>query len=263
MKTAKIQLNGKSLSYNIFGKGKKVIVFLHGYLESKELWTDFSTILSSKYIVICPDLPGQGESDPQPEQTVESMAEAVSALLDFLKIENVFLFGHSMGGYVALAFAELFPEKLKAIGLLHSHPFSDSEEKQKQRSLEIDLVKKGKRELIIRNSIPKLFALEFIETNKFSVEKAIEMALKTTDEGMIACIYAMMKRKDRLAVLRKMRIPILMIAGRKDELILCSKAIDTSKEIDNITFYILENSGHVGMIEEPKKMLKKIEKFLF
>jgi len=261
MKSAKIQLNGKSLSYHISGKGK-VIVFLHGYLESKELWTDFSNILSSKYTVVCIDLPGQRESDPHQEQTVESMAQAISGLLDYLKIKKVSLFGHSMGGYVALAFAELFPDKLDAIGLLHSHPFSDSDEKRKQRSLEIELVKKGKRELIIRNSIPTYFASEFVKTHNSSVEKAMEMALKTTDDGMIACISAMMKRKNRLNVLKKIHIPILMIAGRKDELIPCSKAMDTAKEINNISFYILENSGHVGMVEEPKEMLEKIKEFL-
>jgi pimeloyl-ACP methyl ester carboxylesterase len=79
---------------------------------------------------------------------------------------------------------------------------------------------------------------------------------------MIACISAMMKRKNRLGILKNLKVPILLIAGRKDELISCNKAEETAKELKNLSFSILENSGHVGMIEESGKMLKKIKKFL-
>lgn len=261
METAKILLHGKSLNYFISGKGK-VIVLLHGYLESMELWSDFATHLASKFTVICPDLPGQGGSDVQYEQSIESMAVAVSELLDHLKIKKVSMFGHSMGGYVTLAFTELFPEKLEAMGLLHSHPFSDSEEKQRQRLQEIELVKKGKRELIIRNAVPNYFAPGFAGSHRSKVEKALEIALKTNDEGMIACISAMRNRKDRFQILKNSLVPSLWIAGRKDELFPCSKAVETSKELKNTSFHILENSGHVGMVEEPQQMLRLVNEFL-
>lgn len=261
MNSAKIQINGKSLSYSFSGKGKSVVL-LHGYLESKELWEEVASVLSSKYFVICPDLPGQGDSEPHEKQTMESMAESVSKLLDHLKIDKTYLFGHSMGGYVTLAFAELFNQKLLGIGLLHSHPFKDSDEKQKQRSQEIELVKNGKRELIIKSSVPNYFASEFAGKSKEAVEKSIHMAMKTKDNGMIACIFAMMKRKDRLDVLKKCQIPILLIAGRKDKLIPCDKAIETANEVENIHFSILENSGHVGMVEEPLKTIQIIQEFI-
>jgi pimeloyl-ACP methyl ester carboxylesterase len=261
MNSAKIQINGKSLSYSVSGKGKPVVL-LHGYLESKELWEDIASVLSSKYFVICPDLPGQGDSEPHEQQTIESMAESVSKLLDYLKIDKIYLFGHSMGGYVSLAFTELFQQKLLGIGLLHSHPFKDSDEKQKQRSQEIELVKNGKRELIIKSSVPNYFASEFAEKNKEIVEKSNNMAMKTKDEGMIACISAMMKRKDRLDVLKKCQIPVLLIAGRKDKLIPCDKAIETAKEIENIQFEILEKSGHVGMVEELNETINILTRFL-
>ena len=261
MNTAKIQINGKSLSYSVSGEGKPVVL-LHGYLETKELWDETASALSSKYLVICPDLPGQGDSDSCIEQTVESMAGSVSLLLDHLKIKKTSLFGHSMGGYVTLAFAELFSDKLDAFGLLHSHPFSDSEEKRKQRLQEIELVKKGKRELIILNSVPNYYALDFPKTHKHIVDKAIQMALKTNDEGMIACISAMRNRKERLQIIKNSPVPLLWIVGRKDELFPCSKALETVKEIKNISFYVLENSGHVGMVEEAEETIKILTRFL-
>ncbi len=261
MKNYSVTIDGKKLNYNVFGQGN-VVVLLHGYLETKELWDEVAQKLSEKYQVICPDLPGQGESEVLPGQTVESMAGSVNGLLKYLKIEKANLFGHSMGGYVTLAFAELFPENLEKFGLLHSHPFADSPEKKEQRLQEIDLVKKGRREMIIRYSVPGYFAPGFVSENKQRVDKALELALKTSDEGMIACISAMRQRKERLYVLENSPIPYLWIAGRKDELFSSSRAIETAKELKNISFHILENSGHVGMTEEAGETIKILTQFL-
>ena len=261
MKTNAVSINEKELSYNTSGEGQPIIL-LHGYLETKELWDDIALSLSENYQVICPDLPGQGDSEALTEQTMESMAETIKCLLDYLKIDKVYLFGHSMGGYISLAFAEMFPERLIKFGFLHSHPFADSDEKKEQRLQEIELVKKGKREIIIRYAVPNYYAPGFATNNKLIVHKAIEQALKTKDDGMIACISAMRLRKERLHVLKNCPLPSLWIAGRKDELFPCNKAIETAKELSNTSFHILEKSGHVGMIEEKEETVKLLIQFL-
>ena len=261
MSTFSVTFNDKKLVYNISGEGQ-AIVLLHGYLETKELWSELTAVLSKKYQVICPDLPGQGDSEPLNTQTMESMAESVKCLLDHLKIDKVYLFGHSMGGYISLAFAEMFPEKLIKFGLLHSHPFADSDEKKEQRLQEIELVKKGKREIIIRFAVPNYYAPGFATNNKENVDLAINQALKTTDDGMIACISAMRVRKDRLHILKNSSLPALWIAGRKDELFPCERAIETARDLKNTSFHILEKSGHVGMIEEKNETIKILNQFL-
>lgn len=261
MENYSITINGKKLSYNISGKGRPVVL-LHGYLETKELWDEIALKLSEKYSVICPDLPGQGESEPLFNQTIESMAMAVNGLLEYLNIGKVNLFGHSMGGYVTLVFAELFPDKPESFGLLHSHPFPDSPEKKEQRLQEIDLVKKGRREMIIKYSVPGYFAPGFASENEQIINKAIEQALKTTDQGMIACISAMKQRKEMLHVLKNSTLPKLWIIGRKDEFFPCSRAIEISRELKNTSFHILEKSGHVGMTEQSEETIEIISDFL-
>lgn len=259
--TSSIVYNQKLLSYNITGQGTPVVL-LHGYLETKELWDNISKELSKQYLVICPDLPGQGDSEPLLGQTVETMAESIYGLLESLKIEKANVFGHSMGGYITLAFAELFPDKVDKFGLLHSHPFPDSPEKKEQRIQEISLVNRGRREFIIKFAIPGYFATGYAEENPEKLDRALELALKTTDSGMIACINAMRNRKNRLYVLQDSKVISLWIAGRKDEFLPCSTAIETARELKNTKFYILENSGHVGMVEEFEKTVKILNQFL-
>jgi pimeloyl-ACP methyl ester carboxylesterase len=258
---AYVKIDNKNIHYQISGKGL-VLVLLHGYLETHQLWDNILLRLSENYCIICPDLPGQGESEVHSNQTVESMAKAIYDLTQFLKIERFHLFGHSMGGYVTLAFAELFPEKLITFGLLHSHPFEDSIEKKIARNNEINFVNKGKRELIIRQSIPGYFATSFAETHNDIINRSICFALKTNDDGMKACITAMQQRPDRLNVLKNSKIPSLWIAGRKDKLFSCNLAIETAKKLENTKFYILEQSGHVGMTEEPEKTIEILTQFL-
>lgn len=87
-------------------------MLLHGYLESLEIWDDFALELSKSYRVLLVDLPGHGESDCSSDcDTVEGLAGSVNAILEYLKLSQVAIVGHSMGGYLALAFAELFPKR--------------------------------------------------------------------------------------------------------------------------------------------------------
>lgn len=126
--------NGK-VHYTIRGTGK-VIVLLHGYLESSEVWENISEKLSGKFRIICVDLPGHGLSDIYGDtHTMEFMATVIKELLVSLGIKKAFLIGHSLGGYVTLAFLELFPELLKGYCLFHSQPFPDPPAALERRNL--------------------------------------------------------------------------------------------------------------------------------
>ena len=167
-----------------------------------------------------------------------------------------------MGGYVALAFAGLFPEKLSALCLFHSNPYADSCEKKIMRLHEIELINKGKKNLIIKTTIPKLFAKAFIEQRKMLVVQSLNIALKTSKKGMLACLLAIMNRPDRTQVLKNMKIPVLWIAGKHDELFSYTKVLKISKGIKHIKTKVLEISGHNGMLEEPDKTLQLLNNFM-
>lgn len=251
----------KLLSYNIIGEGFP-IVLLHGYLETNEIWSDFALKLSVHYKVICPDLPGHGKSEEFEQQTIEIMAGAVNYLLNHLKIEKIFLVGHSMGGYVTLAIAELFPEKIKCLCLFHSHPFADSEEKKNNRMHEIELLKKGKKHLLINMGIPKMFAQEYLNKRKELLKNSLQIASNISANGMIACLNAMMKRPDRSVFLMNISFPVLLILGKHDEYFSYKDISAYSNKIKQIKTVVLETSGHLGMFEEPDLSLQLILEFV-
>lgn len=240
-----------------------MVVLLHGYLESKEMWNDLAAFLSKNYRVICPDLPGHGKSTFEGnEVSMELAAKAVKNLLNSLKIEKCVLIGHSMGGYVALAFAELFAECLVGFGLFHSHPFADNDDKKIARLRDIDMIAKGKKAEIVETNIPRLFANFNISQLSKQVEKWKSVAFATPDCGIIASLRGMVSRKDRDFVLSQLNVPSILIFGKWDNLIPKEIGIELENKHSYPRFLWLENSGHLGMIEEPDQTRLAITSFL-
>lgn len=251
----------KKIAFSIKGEGQP-IVLLHGYLETMDTWKSFGSKLSEKFRVITIDLPGHGESEViKPVHTMELMAEVVFALLLHLEIYHIYLIGHSMGGYVSLAFAEKYPEMLKGFSLFHSHPFADSEETRKNRNREIELVRLGKKETIIQMNVQNGFAEKNRKRFRNEIDEFKSIAVQNKDEGIIANLEGMKKRKDRSGFLSAIKIPFLLIAGQNDFYIPLSKTnqIDLPK---NGYLYILENSGHMGFVEEPEKSADILDRFI-
>jgi pimeloyl-ACP methyl ester carboxylesterase len=245
-------------------QGKEIpVVLLHGYLESLSIWDDFSTSLTKYCRVIRIDLPGHGESGIIGEtHTMERMAESVKAVLDYLKIDKVYLIGHSLGGYVTLAFFELFSERLFGFSLFHSHPLADTPETKENRKREIGLVMEGKKKLIYNVNVPRAFADENLEIFKKQVDFAKEIAGRTEDKGIIALLKGMMKRPDRRNLLAGAALPFLWILGKKDNYIPYQTIINTVEIPGNGELVTLQKSGHMGFMEEKEKALEAVLGFV-
>ena len=152
-----VLVKGNKLHYSLQGKGK-TIVLLHGFMESLNLWKYFTRRLSSGFRVLSIDLPGHGLSENiRKVHSMELMADTVNAVLKELGIASCHMVGHSMGGYVSLAFAERYPRKLKGLTLFHSHAMADSAEARKNRDRAIKLVSQDKIGYV-QNFFPLLFA---------------------------------------------------------------------------------------------------------
>ena len=122
-----LEIKGKKLYYSDQGKGRAVVL-LHGYLESAEIWNDFTKQLSRIFRVICFDIPGHGLSETIcSAHSMQQLVESIYKALKLLKISDCFMVGHSMGGYVTLQFHKQFPKLLSGFCLFHSHPFADSQ----------------------------------------------------------------------------------------------------------------------------------------
>ena len=247
-----IEYRGTDLVYSDRGAGL-CILLLHGYLETGEIWRSFMEQFPSGFRLIVPDLPGHGASGSWGKvHTMEEVAGAINAILEFEGIDKVLLAGHSMGGYVTMAFAALFPEKLLACALVHSTPFPDTEEKRDNRDREISLVHCGKKRQVVMVSIPKAFATDNLEKMSAQVDRARQIAMMNPDDGIIALLRGMKARTDRTAVMQDPRVPLLLIGGMKDNYIPVEVFDKLVTLAPHASVLRLKESGHMGFVEEPE-----------
>jgi pimeloyl-ACP methyl ester carboxylesterase len=250
------------ICYSDTGKGP-VIVLLHGYLESSEVWNGFAEKLSSEFRVISIDLPGHGLSDVYGEtHTMEFMATAVKELLAILHINKVCLAGHSLGGYVTLAFLELYPEYLSGYCLFHSQPFSDTPEALEKRKREIEIVKIGKKNMMYPENVIKMFATSNLENFSGALQRSKGIASQIPGEGIIAVLNGMIIRPSRVSLMEAGRVPCLWILGLMDNYIPCDVVQTRVNLPSNARVVVLNNSGHMGFVEEEKLSVKIITDFV-
>ena len=248
------------VSFSDKGKGR-VIVLLHGFLESLEIWEEFSTKLSKHFRVISIDLPGHGKTPCIGYiHPMELLAECVKSVMDSLELRRYVVVGHSMGGYVALAFAELFPQNVSGLCLFHSTAMPDSAEKKKDRDRVADIVKKDHKQFV-SDLIPKLFAQENIPLLKSAVDKAKQIALNTSKEGIVAALLGMKERPSRELVLKNAKYPVLFIVGKKDVLLAWDNLLLLTSLPKKSFNTVLEHAGHMGFYEATEETMKAVRKF--
>lgn len=254
--------SGGRIHYSDSGNGT-VIVLLHGYLESSEVWNSFAEKLKSEFRIISVDLPGHGLSDVYGEvHSMEFMATAVKNMVDSLDLKKVFLLGHSMGGYVALAFLELFPEYLLGYCLFHSQPFADTPAALEKRRREIEIVKAGKKNMMYPDNVIRMFAPSNLEKFSDSLRKSKDIASQIPGEGITAVLNGMMIRPSRLSFMEDGKIPCLWILGLMDNYIPCNIIRANVNLPPNARVIVLKESGHLGFIEEEENSLRAITEFV-
>jgi len=247
------------ISYSDSGKGTAVVL-LHGFLENKTMWDFYVSELSKKNRIITIDLLGHGETESLGYvQTMEENADVVHEVLAKLKIRKAILVGHSMGGYIALAFAELYPKKMKGLVLLNSTSKEDSPERKKNRDRAIKAVKKD-YETFIRLSIANLFSEENREILVNEIEVVKIQALKTPLQGIVASLEGMKVRKDREFLLHTTTFPKLLILGKKDPVLNYDENLEQIKNTDVklVTF----QDGHMSSIENQEELLTVLASFI-
>lgn len=213
-------INYKNTKIHYYEKGKgSTLIFLHGFLENLNMWQPYFEFFSQKHRVIAIDLLGHGNSECMGYiHTMEDMADAVFALISELKLRKITLLGHSMGGYVSLAFAELYPDHVKGLALIASTSRADSSERKINRDRAIELIKKN-RTTFINIAISNLFGEEERTTYLKEIESTKSEALKMPIRGIIAALEGMKIRADREVILHFAPYPITLITGKKDSVI--------------------------------------------
>ena len=247
------------ISYSDTGKGTS-IVFLHGFLENSTMWNEHILELSKKHRVICVDLLGHGDTDCLGYvHTMEDMADAVHHVLHELKLRKVVLVGHSMGGYVALAFAELYPDMMKGLVLVNSTSRADSDERKLNRDRAILAIKKSYA-TAIRMAISNLFSEENRDRLTDEIEAVKLEALKTPLQGIVAAQEGMKVRNDREVLLHLTPYPKVLILGKKDPVLNYEENKDQveNSDVELVTF----NDGHMSHIENRDELTEVLLNFL-
>lgn len=244
-------------------KGDRVVVLLHGYLESLNVWDDFTGLIQPYTRVIAPDIPGHGISEIKGEvHSMEFLADVIHGALKESGVEKCTVAGHSMGGYVALALAAKYPKMLDGLVLFSSTPNPDSPEKREMREREVQVVLGGKKELLSRTLPGKGFAAENRTKFADAIEDLAEQVMLTEDEGIVALLRGMEERPDMNEMLRNLKVPQMFILGRKDEYITPEIADAMIGNHPQAKVVWLENSGHMGFIEEPQASAEALLDFM-
>jgi len=254
-----LQYKGINIFYTDNGNGNTVVL-LHGFLENSTMWKDFVPELSKKNRVICVDLLGHGNTGCLGYiHTMELMADIIKQVLQHLKINQAILIGHSMGGYVALAFAENYPEITKALCLMNSTPNEDNSERKKNRDRAIIAVKNNYK-AFVRIAIVNLFRPKNRTIFSEKIKSIKEEALKTPVQGIIAALEGMKIRKDREQFFKNAAFKKLMIISKKDPVLDFESLIKQTRNT-NINTVIFPD-GHMSHIENKSLFLQNIMHFI-
>ena len=239
------------LHYEMTGNGKENLVLLHGFMESSEIWKFLEPHLSDQFKIIKIDLPGHGKSPNYREiNTMEMMAKEVDKVISDLNLEKIHLLGHSMGGYVSLAFAELFPEKVKSMTLFFSTFFADNDEKKEQRRNSFRIIKDAFAHYV-NVGIPNLFNPNEKDILEGKINFTKEIALSTDNYGVLAAVKGMIERTDKLEIIQIIDAKILVLTGKHDSAVNIEKTLKHLPDKTNIKSYVLD-CGHMGQLEKPE-----------
>jgi len=254
-----LQYKGINIFYTDNGNGNTVVL-LHGFLENSTMWREFIPELSKKNRIITIDLLGHGKTDCLGYiHTMELMADVVKQVLNHLKINKATIIGHSMGGYVALAFAENYPEMVKSVCLMNSTPNEDSKERKINRDRAIIAVKNNYK-AFVRIAIVNLFRPKNKTIFSKKIKEIKEEALKTPVQGIIAALEGMKIRKDREEFFINADFKKLMIVSKKDPVLDFESLINQTKNT-NINVAIFPD-GHMSHIENKSLFLQNIVHFI-
>lgn len=257
------QYRGSEIYYHDVGSGQAVVL-LHGFAEDSSIWYEQIIFLQAHCRLIVPELPGSGQSEllQKTDGGIEEYAAFVNALLVYEKVEKCIMLGHSMGGYITLAFSEMHPCKLRAFGLVQSTAFADSEDKKHIRRKGIGMMNEYDVYSFLKNTTPNLFSNNYKKLHPEKVASLIEAGKGFTKEALVQYYGAMMNRTDRTSVLEKSAVPVLFIIGSED---VAAPLADLLQQVHlpKISYiHLLEGVGHMSLWEAPEELNNHLLAFI-
>ncbi|MEI7585872.1 alpha/beta hydrolase [Runella sp.] len=235
----------------------KTIVLVHGHGVDASIWEELKNQLSGEYQVLTPDISTETGCN-----SIEEYADSLYQWLQESGITQCVLIGHSMGGYLTLAFAEKYPDALHGFGLFHSTAYADDDAKREQRKKTLVFMETHGAAAFIKQSAPTMYAESFAKAHPDVIKNHIEKYSQLPTQAVIAGFKAIMNRPDRTQVLQNAAVPVLFIFGQEDKLISFEKNIGLSELPKDAHTLVLAGSGHMGMVEDSEATAKAIREFM-
>ena len=248
------------------GKGEQTILLLHGFGEDNTIWKNQIEFLSTHYRVIAPNLPGV-HCKPlvlhhSQSPNIRMYVVVLHDLMHHLNIDQYFIAGHSMGGYIGLSFADDYVNHVQGLLLLHSTTYEDNEAKKLSRMKVAEFIQEWGVSKYLETATPNLFGDAFKKTNPGVIQDTIESGLGISPEAMIQFVFAMRNRKAMTHLLQQSNLPIWMIAGDTDLAVPIQDSLEQIKLLPSTNSLLLKEVGHMGMLEATDLVNQFIQKML-
>ncbi|HZB43975.1 MAG TPA: alpha/beta fold hydrolase [Pyrinomonadaceae bacterium] len=260
-KTARVR--GIEIAYDDSAGAGAPVVLLHGFPFNRSLWREQAAALGAAHRFVTPDLRGHGGTTVTGGRaTMEAMAEDVAALLDELGLNRVVLGGLSMGGYVALAFYRLFPERVRALVLADTRPQADDDKARQTREETAQRALREGMGVIVESMLPKMLAPATLEGEPHVVSRMREMMLGTEPEGAAAALRGMAVRRDQTDLLERIKVPTLIVVGAEDAITPPKDSGTMHALISGSLMNVIAGAGHVSNVERPAEFNRALAEFL-
>lgn len=241
----KLNIDGINLAYTRRGEGAP-LVLIHGYPLDHSIWDELAPLVEHQFDLIVPDLRGFGDSDVmEGDDSMLEYARDVAGLLTRLKIQKAYLAGHSMGGYVALAFAREFEERVSGLAMVASQMAADTPERKEARRATARQVLQQGVGVVVETMAPKLSADERIQ------QFARSVIVRQAPLGIVAALTAMADRPDSTEIFASFPFPVTVVHGDADALIPVERGRAMKEALPSVHYVELAGAGHMPMMENP------------
>ncbi len=239
------------------------IIFIHGFPQNKSMWFKQIEELKDNYRVIAYDIRGHGNSDAGDNDfSIELFVKDLLNMMDALKIDKTILCGFSMGGYIALNAIENHPERFNALLLSDTNCADDTSEAKENRMKAIESIKENGVEQYAEASLKKLFAPRSFSTHPEEIAVVKQMIMETSKQSLYKTLHALAERKETCTKLHEIKVPVLIMVGKEDEITPPDVALSMHKKIKGSNIHIIEHAGHLSNLENSVEFNNQLTEFL-
>lgn len=244
------------MHYTDQGAGTPV-VWIHGFPLSSRVFQHQLEIAGVRHIV--PDLPGFGRSSYNPTiSTIDDYARRVRSLVDQLDLQRVVFAGLSMGGYVCFSLARMAAERMLGLILIDTRETADTPEARKDRFATIEKVKQHGVSVVADSMLPKMLTRA---APPELIDDVRSIMTSCTPEGVMTALRAMADRPDSADVLRRLRVPTLIVVGEEDPITPKSDAERMAGLQAQSTLVTIPRAAHLSNLERPREFNEAVRHF--